>query len=178
MSPWLCNVKEHFTWRVLYVYFIFCQRRVWLIEIQHINRRSLSMATPLISYVGGHDICSSTVQREIIFHLHDNNCYEKEPQWLIIPILPIFLYFHVIHEVIKVMDISRWPLTVEFQFWSQLKLGFWYRNWHFNGALVQKLPLYRDFGGEIAILQGFSKYFPSTWSMFRIYLLVYCWTIY
>lgn len=74
--------------------------------IQQMNHPCLSMTSPLIFYFGGHDICSSKTQSEIIFHLHDNDCYKKAPQWHVQHILPIFLYFHVTHEVIKVMDVA------------------------------------------------------------------------
>jgi hypothetical protein len=64
------------------------------------------MTTPLIFYFDGRDICSSKTQKELIFHSHDNNCYEKAPQWHVTHILPNFLYLHVIHEVIKVTDVA------------------------------------------------------------------------
>lgn len=154
---------------ILRVFYIVARDACGKQGIQQINHRCLSMITPLILYFGGHDICSSKTQKEIIFHLHDNNCYQKAPQWRVTHILPIFLYFHVIHEVIKVMDVA-WPSQslashgrVSFQ--SQVKLVFWWRNCHFNGVwfrnfhctkvFLEKFPFYKDFGGETAIFQGF-----------------------
>jgi hypothetical protein len=47
------------------------------------------------------------------------------------------------------------------------------------GVLVEKFPLYTGTSnsGEIDILQGFPKYFPSTLSMLHIYLFIYSRTI-
>ena len=36
--------------------------------IQQINHRCFSMTTPLVFYFGGHYICSSKTQKEIIVH--------------------------------------------------------------------------------------------------------------
>jgi hypothetical protein len=78
------------------------------------------------------------------FHLHDN-CYDKEPRCCVIRILPIFLYFHIIHEVIKVMDVAWLSQALASQCRVSVSIpgqnmgfggaigiiyGMWWKNWY------------------------------------------------
>jgi hypothetical protein len=137
------------------------------------------MTTLLIFYFGGHYICSSKTQKEIIFHLHDNDCYEKAPQWHVTHILLIVLHFHVKLEVIKVMDVAWFihslsshgrvsvsipgqigVLVEKLVFYADcggefgILVWLWCRNFHGTEVFLEKFPFYRGFGGEIGILHG------------------------
>jgi hypothetical protein len=95
-------------------------------------------------------------------------------------ILPIFLYVHVIHEVVKVMDVawlsqslasaSRVSVSIpgqigiladKFAFYidcggeTDILTGLWCRNFHCTEVFIEQFPFYMGFGGENGILTGF-----------------------